>query len=59
MPQCYVGHADRVAQIEAGVSRLPGLFVAGNAYSGVGIPYCIHNAEQAAERAVDFLNAGE
>ncbi len=59
MPQYYVGHGDRVAQIEAGVSRLPGLFVAGNAYSGVGIPYCIHNAEQAAQRVVEFLNARE
>lgn len=59
MPQYYVGHGDRVAQIEAGVSKLPGLFVAGNAYSGVGIPYCIHNAEQAAGKVVEFLNAGE
>jgi len=59
MPQYYVGHGDRVAEIEAGLSRLPGLHVAGNAYSGVGIPYCVHNAEQAAGNTVEFLKTRE
>ena len=50
MPQYHVGHLERVEHIEQRVSRLPGLELAGNAYRGVGIPDCIHNGEQAAER---------
>jgi oxygen-dependent protoporphyrinogen oxidase len=39
------------------VSRLPGLALAGNAYRGVGIPYCIQSGEQAAARVLDDLVA--
>ena len=39
-------------EIESGVAELPGLELCGNAYHGVGIPDCIHTAEQAAERAL-------
>lgn len=49
MPQYYVGHSDLVAKIESHVSRLPGLYLAGNAYHGVGIPMCIRSGEGAAE----------
>ena len=50
MPQYHLGHLERVQRIEDLVSKLPGLAIAGNAYHGVGIPQCIHHAEQAAER---------
>jgi len=50
MPQYHVGHLEKVERIEQRVSLLPGLELAGNAYRGVGIPDCIHYAEQAAER---------
>jgi oxygen-dependent protoporphyrinogen oxidase len=50
MAQYQVGHQDRVAAIEAAVARHPGLALAGNAYSGIGIPDCIHSGELAAER---------
>jgi oxygen-dependent protoporphyrinogen oxidase len=49
MPQYHVGHLDRVAAIDAQVARLPGLALAGNAYRGVGIPFCVRSGEQAAE----------
>ena len=52
MPQYHLGHLDRVAEIERVVAELPGLELAGNAYRGVGIPFCIRSGEQAAERAV-------
>ncbi|HYM91285.1 MAG TPA: protoporphyrinogen oxidase [bacterium] len=52
MPQYQVGHAERVAAIEGGVARHPGLAVAGNALGGVGIPDCIHSGERAAERVL-------
>jgi oxygen-dependent protoporphyrinogen oxidase len=57
MPQYEVGHVERVAEIEAMAARVHGLELAGNAYHGVGVPYCIHSGEQAAERAVAALNA--
>lgn len=51
MPQYAVGHLDRVAAIEERVAGLPGLFLAGNAYRGVGIPDSIRSGEEAAARA--------
>ena len=59
MPQYYVGHKQRVAEIEDSLRRLPGLFFAGNAYDGVGVPQCIHSGEQAAQRVVDLLQTRE
>jgi len=51
MPQYNLGHLERVAAIEKRLEALPGLFVAGNAYRGVGLPDCIASGETAAERA--------
>jgi len=51
MPQYNLGHLERVAAIERRLADLPGLFVAGNAYRGVGLPDCIASGETAAERA--------
>lgn len=55
MPQYILGHLDRLAQIERRLSHHPGLFLAGAAYRGVGIPDCIHAGETAAQAAVDYL----
>ena len=52
MPQYHIGHLQRVARIGARVAALPGLHLAGNAYSGVGIPDCIRSGEEAAEAAL-------
>jgi oxygen-dependent protoporphyrinogen oxidase len=53
MPQYAVGHLERVAQIEQEVNKLTGLALAGNAYSGAGIPDCIRSGEKAAESLID------
>lgn len=50
MPQYHLGHCDRVAEITRLTAAHPGLFIAGNAYHGVGIPDAIHSGEVAAER---------
>jgi len=50
MPQYHVGHLDRIATIERELAGYPRLALAGNAYSGIGIPDCIHSGELAAER---------
>ena len=49
MPQYHVGHLERVKRIEARLASLPGFALAGNAYSGLGLPDCIRRGEAAAE----------
>ncbi len=55
-PQYDVGHLERVRRMvslcEAG---LPGLFLSGSAYTGVGVPDCIHQGQQAAQAALAYL----
>ena len=52
MPQYRVGPLTRVETIERCVAALPGLTLAGGAYSGVGIADCVHSGEAAAERTL-------
>jgi oxygen-dependent protoporphyrinogen oxidase len=58
-PQYEVGHLDRVSSIEAGLSRHPGLFLAGAAYRGVGVPDCIRSGTLAAQKVLDYLKTTE
>ncbi len=55
MPQYHVGHRERVASITALLAACPGLCLAGNGYHGVGIPDCIHSAENATEALADYI----
>lgn len=57
MPQYHLGHLQLVERIEQAAVGLPGLELAGNAYRGVGIPDCIHSAEQAAARLMAELTS--
>ena len=56
-PQYPVGHLDRLAEIDDRLTRFPGLFFAGAAYRGVGVPDCIRQGNEAAERAFKFLTS--
>lgn len=58
MPQYLVGHLDRLAAIEERLARLPGVFVAGAAYRGVGIPDCIRDGLGSAERVRAYFDKG-
>ncbi len=55
MPQYHVGHLQRVKRIREQVASLPHLALAGNAYSGLGIPDCIRSGEAAASDLIDTL----
>lgn len=55
MPQYTLGHLDRLAQLDAAVSRYPGLVLTGAGYRGVGIPDCIRDGTMAAEHVVQDL----
>jgi oxygen-dependent protoporphyrinogen oxidase len=52
MPQYHVGHQERIARIEARLSRLHGLKLAGSALRGVGVPDCIRSGQIAAEQLI-------
>jgi oxygen-dependent protoporphyrinogen oxidase len=52
MPQFTVGHAARIARIDALLENTPGLYLAGNAYRGIGIPDCVRSGKEAAERII-------
>jgi oxygen-dependent protoporphyrinogen oxidase len=55
MPQYTLGHLERLTTIEQRLRAWPGLFVAGHAYRGVGIPDCIASGEQAAEAVLQLI----
>ncbi len=57
MPQYILGHPERVARIEKAARHQPGLYLAGNAYRGVGLPDCIASGERAADAALARLEA--
>lgn len=50
MPQYTVGHRERVSGIEELRRGLPGLYLAGNGYDGLGIPDCIRSGREAAKQ---------
>ncbi len=55
MPQYNLGHLDRVANIRRHLAKHSGLYLAGVAYDGVGIPDCVRAAELTADSVVDAL----
>lgn len=59
LPEYGVGHAGLVAAIQARAETLPGLALAGSAYSGVGIPDCIATGKAAAARMLERCQASE
>jgi oxygen-dependent protoporphyrinogen oxidase len=55
MPHYKVGHLDLIKSIRASVNQWKGLELAGNSYSGIGIPDCIASGERAAESLLESL----
>ena len=58
MAQYPVGHAGRISAIHERLENIPGLYLAGNAYSGIGISDCIRTGRSAAERALKYVAPG-
>ncbi len=59
MAQYEVGHQALVEDIERKVNAIPGLYLTGNAFAGIGIPDCIRRSRQVAGQLVQALAAGE
>ncbi|MGM8212044.1 protoporphyrinogen oxidase [Virgibacillus sp. W0430] len=56
MPQYTVGHKERLAKVrEQMKEELPGVWIAGSSYEGVGVPDCIDQGEKAVQSIVQFL----
>ncbi len=55
MAQYLVGHQSNISDIQAIIKNIKGITLAGNAYTGIGIPDCIHSGEQAALSLLDSI----
>ncbi|MFL6555827.1 MAG: protoporphyrinogen oxidase, partial [Bacillus sp. (in: firmicutes)] len=56
MPQYTVGHKQRLADIRNHMkTELPGVYLAGASYGGVGLPDCIDQGETAVNDVLEYL----
>lgn len=56
-PQYTVGHVQRLQQLEDRLAEeLPGIYLAGSSYEGVGIPDCINQGEAKAQEVLRFVH---
>jgi len=55
IPQYTSGHGGKLAALSERLEQLPGLFVTGNAFYGVGLNDCVHASNQVAQRVVAHL----
>ena len=59
MAQYGVGHLERLERIESLRKKLPGLALAGNGYSGIGVPDCVRTGTAAVEEMLKGLGVAE
>jgi len=52
IPQYVVGHAERLERIDGILKGIPGLFLVGNAYRGIGLNDCVKSARGVAEKVL-------
>jgi len=55
--QHEVGHLDTMAAIDQRLAALPGLYVTGSGFRGVGVPDCVADARLTAQRVTEWLGA--
>jgi oxygen-dependent protoporphyrinogen oxidase len=53
--QHEVGHLDRMAAIDRRLESIPGLFLTGSGFRGVGIPDCVADARATARKVATCL----
>jgi protoporphyrinogen/coproporphyrinogen III oxidase len=60
MPQYVVGHKERFEAIKEKMSeQLPGVFLAGSSYEGLGLPDCIDQGEEAVKKVLHYLQVSQ
>ncbi len=57
LPQYTIGHTLRLALLDDAERACPGLFFAGNAYRGLGVPDCVAAATRRADEIAAYLSA--
>ncbi len=55
IPQYTRGHGQRLLAVEEGARKIPGLFVTGNAFFGIGLNDCVNASNSTAEHVVGYL----
>ena len=55
MAQYSVGHLERLQRIEALRLKIPGLALAGNGFTGIGVPDCVRSGTEAATKVLSEL----
>ena len=58
MAQYEVGHLERLQRIQKLCGDLPGLVLAGNAFTGIGVPDCVRSGTQAADQLSSVFGLG-
>lgn len=60
IPQYMVGHKERMEKVTNGLLKeLPGIFIAGGSFNGVGLPACIQQGEDAVTNVLEYLGKSE
>ncbi|MDA4135257.1 MAG: protoporphyrinogen oxidase [Thaumarchaeota archaeon] len=59
LPQYNLGHSEKLKALGEAMRGLPGVFLTGAAYRGVGLPDCIKQAGLAAAEATKFILGAE
>lgn len=54
-PQYTMGHCETLKKIDESLTLLPGLYLSGASYRGVGIPDCIREANNAVNSMFEYL----
>ena len=57
IPQYIPGHGKRLVEFDSRLEKLPGLFVTGNAFFGVGINDCVNASNQISGKLISALKA--
>ena len=55
-PQYDVGHLDRVSKMEELAATIPGLYLTGSAFRGIGIPDCVKSAMSTVDQVLAQFN---
>ena len=55
LPQYNLGHGEKLAKLDEALQSLPGIFLVGAAYRGVGLPDCVRQGQMISEKIVKFL----
>jgi protoporphyrinogen/coproporphyrinogen III oxidase len=57
MPQYMVGHKKRIEAVKKEmINKLPGVFLAGSSFEGIGLPDCVDQGEEAVRNVLAYIN---